>query len=348
MHLAARRSAAVARPLRSRLHRPGTSLSSVHASAGSSRFGASRSFSASSFMPRNFFGSSGGSSSMHTSKTARAAAFFLDAKAACKGKRCALGKNGSGIVSAPESCGEDSYFVSPSVVGVADGVGGWNENGVDPGEISRSLMRNASAFVKKNTDANVEITTKNVLAYGYKQALLDDNVEAGSTTACIVRVKESEETGAPILEYSNLGDSGFVIIRDNAVIFRSKFQYYGRAPYQLAKIPQRFKSYGAIENHPNDADSGEIEVQDGDIIVLATDGVWDNFAPNLARTPTFQPPLVAWRRSWHSEIASLVGVVTEDPEHAAENVVKAAVRHNLKPDDVTVIVAKVVKVAAKL
>lgn len=37
------------------------------------------------------------------------------------------------------------------------------------------------------------------------------------------------------------------------------------------------------------ADSGEVEVQDGDIIVLATDGVWDNFAPNLMRAPTFQP-----------------------------------------------------------
>lgn len=134
------------------------------------------------------------------------------------------------------------------------------------------------------------------------------------------------------------------------------------------------------------ADSGEVAVQDGDIIVLATDGVWDNFAPNLARTPTFQPvrslcgissiimigtrkhslclltlpvdrltsvvcswqPLVAWRRNWHSEIASLVGVVTEDVAHAAENVVKAAVRHNLKPDDVTVIVAKVVKIAPRL
>lgn len=220
MHLAGRRSAVVgARPLRNRLQRQGMHMTN---SSASSSGGASRSFSASSFLPRNFFSSSSAGSS-NSSKTARAAAFFLDAKAACKGKRCALGKNGSGIVSAPESCGEDSFFVSPSIVGVADGVGGWNENGVDPGEISRSLMRNASLFVKKNADANVEVTTSNVLAYGYKQALLDDNVEAGSTTACIVRVKESD-AGTPILEYSNLGDSGFVIIRDNAVVFRSKFQ----------------------------------------------------------------------------------------------------------------------------
>lgn len=59
-------------------------------------------------------------------------------------------------------------------------------------------------------------------------------------------------------------------------------------------------------------------------------------------------PLVAWRRNWHTEIAGLVDVVAEDPEHAATNVVKASVRHNLKPDDVTVIVAKVVSLAPKL
>lgn len=214
MHLAARRGAAGVRQLRTPLPR-NNALTSI---------GASRSFSASSFLPRSFFSSSSSSSSSGgSSKTARVAAFFLDAKAACKGKRCALGKNGSGIVSAPESCGEDSFFVSPSIVGVADGVGGWNENGVDPGEISRSLMRNANAFVKKNAEANIEITTQNILAYAFKQALLDESVEAGSTTACIVRVKESD-AGKPILEYSNLGDSGFVIIRDNVVIFRSKFQ----------------------------------------------------------------------------------------------------------------------------
>lgn len=206
MHVAVRRSA--------RAHLQRNRAAALHSSAG-----ATRSFSARSFSPYNFFSSS----TSNDAKTARAAAFFLDAKAACKGKRCALGKNGSGIVSAPESCGEDSFFVSPAIVGVADGVGGWNENGVDPGEISRSLMRNANAFVKKNADANVEITTQNVLAYAFKQALLDESVEAGSTTACIVRVKESA-SGKPVLEYSNLGDSGFVVIRDNAVVFRSKFQ----------------------------------------------------------------------------------------------------------------------------
>ncbi|KAI9922499.1 hypothetical protein PsorP6_002475 [Peronosclerospora sorghi] len=275
------------------------------------------------------------------------ASFFLNAKAACKGKRCGLGNNYSGIGSNPSSCGEDSFFLTHDVMGVADGVGGWNENGVDPGKISRSLMRNAAEFVRHKTVNNTSASTQEVLAHSYKQALEDDDVEAGSTTACIVRLKQSKD-GQPVLEYSNLGDSGFVIIRNNNIIFRSEFQYYGRAPYQLAKIPMRFKQYGAIETPPDNAASGEINVQAGDLVVLATDGVWDNFAPDLQKVSAQSPAVLSWRRCWSGELASLVDVIAQDVDKAAENIVLASLRHNLKPDDITVVVAKVATMGSKL
>ncbi|TMW63194.1 hypothetical protein Poli38472_002135 [Pythium oligandrum] len=303
-----------------------------------SRAGGPRAHNAGSF-------SQAASSRDNSNGAAQAMTYFLDAQAACRNKRCRVGQPGQGIVANPEACGEDSYFMSPNILGVADGVGGWNENGVDPGEISRSLMRNASAFV--TAKASAEPATRDVLEYAYARAVADEKVEAGSTTACLIRLKMSADS-RPLLEYTNLGDSGFALIRDGAVVFRSKFQYYGRAPYQLAKVPPRFKTYGAIENQPSDADSGEIEVQDGDIIVLATDGVWDNFSSNLLSAPASFPPLVSWRRHWQNEVAGLVDVIAQDPSHAAQNIIKAALRHNLKPDDVTVIVAKVVRVAPKL
>lgn len=42
--------------------------------------------------------------------------------------------------------GEDAFFISDSgmAVGVADGVGGWAEVGVDPGLYSRELMEHAN------------------------------------------------------------------------------------------------------------------------------------------------------------------------------------------------------------
>ncbi|GAB4819383.1 hypothetical protein N2152v2_006429 [Parachlorella kessleri] len=48
--------------------------------------------------------------------------------------------------------GEDAHFVSPSVgggaIGVADGVGGWNESGISPAEYSRTFMETARKFLE--------------------------------------------------------------------------------------------------------------------------------------------------------------------------------------------------------
>ncbi|GMF34541.1 unnamed protein product [Phytophthora lilii] len=250
------------------------------------------------------------------SRVASAASFFLDAKAACKSKRCALGKDHSGIGANPAACGEDSFFLTPDVVGVADGVGGWNENGVDPGKISRSLMRNAAVFVRQQTANNESATTQQVLAHGYNQALLDDEVEAGSTTACIVRLKQSPE-GKPVLEYSNLGDSGFVVIRNGEIIFRSKFQVRGKTLYSF----------------------GECGLADGCGCCGSTTDVRLSGMHDAGNAGT----LLLW-----NPLASFVDVIAENPDKAAENIVLASLRHNLKPDDITVVVAKVVVMAAKL
>ncbi|KAF1791757.1 hypothetical protein GQ600_26558 [Phytophthora cactorum] len=59
-------------------------------------------------------------------------------------------------------------------------------------------------------------------------------------------------------------------------------------------------------------------------------------------------PMLSWRRYWSGELASFVDVIAENPDKAAENIVLASLRHNLKPDDITVVVAKVVVMASKL
>ncbi|KDO26218.1 hypothetical protein SPRG_08580 [Saprolegnia parasitica CBS 223.65] len=267
-------------------------------------------------------------------------AFLFEAHAACKGKRCLQ----MDAIPRADNCGEDSFFISQAYVGVADGVGGWNENNVDPSRISRALMRNALAL------ADGSRSTSEILETAYAMVLDDDHVEAGSTTACILNIKEDPKTGAPILEYSNLGDSGFCIVRNGAVWFRSAFQSIGLAPYQLAKIPPRFRVMGAMENMPSEANTGEIELEDGDLIVLATDGVWDNFARDLQEVPAFFPPVASWRRYWHGRIQSLLGVLSvPDLKDAATSIVQASLDHNLKPDDITVIVARVsIKPTARL
>lgn len=49
--------------------------------------------------------------------------------------------------------GEDAYFIAHNrladVLGVADGVGGWRDHGVDPSVFSRGLMRHCARLVRE-------------------------------------------------------------------------------------------------------------------------------------------------------------------------------------------------------
>lgn len=56
----------------------------------------------------------------------------------------------------------------------------------------------------------------------------------GSSTACIVALHKEKR----ILHTANLGDSGFVVIRKNAIVHRSQEQqHYFNSPFQLAIHP---------------------------------------------------------------------------------------------------------------
>ena len=48
--------------------------------------------------------------------------------------------------------GEDAWAVSSNLLVVADGVGGWEERGIDAGLFSRALVKDIKANVDKNPD----------------------------------------------------------------------------------------------------------------------------------------------------------------------------------------------------
>ena len=59
-------------------------------------------------------------------------------------------------------------------------------------------------------------------------------VLSGSCTACLVVLDKEEKT----LYSANLGDSGFLVIRDGRVVHKSREQqHYFNAPFQLAIAP---------------------------------------------------------------------------------------------------------------
>lgn len=167
--------------------------------------------------------------------------------------------------------GEDSFFISEhqAAVGVADGVGGWAEIGVDAGAYARLLMVHA----KEAADASTDDVAAGTLS---PQAILESafyrtNVQ-GSSTACVLVVNGTT------LSASNLGDSGFVLVRDGVASFQCPQQQHNfNFPFQLG-------SADSMSDQPQAAMRFDLQLQPGDVIVTGSDGLWDNVFAEEAAT----------------------------------------------------------------
>ncbi|BAE58882.1 serine/threonine protein phosphatase [Aspergillus flavus] len=185
----------------------------------------------------------------------------------------------------PDS-GEDAYFVSrvgqhdngAVAFAVADGVGGWAESRVDPADFSHALC-GYMAQSALDWDAPAEqLRAKALLQAGYDQVVADESIRAGGCTASVgVGLDDGR------VELANLGDSGSVLLRLAAVHHYSVPQTHGfNTPYQLSIIPPRMRTQASIfggaflEDFPRDAAVTNLQMQHGDVLLLATDGVFDN------------------------------------------------------------------------
>lgn len=161
-----------------------------------------------------------------------------------------------------ETGGEDAHFicVDEQAIGVADGVGGWAHLGVDAGQYARELMSNAVMAVKKEAKGSVDPVKVLEMAYLSTKG-------KGSSTACIIALTDQG------IHAVNLGDSGFIVIRDGCTIFRSPVQQHDfNFTYQLES------DNGS--DLPSSAQVFTFPVSSGDVIVAGTDGLFDNLYNN--------------------------------------------------------------------
>ncbi|KAI0699720.1 protein serine/threonine phosphatase 2C [Cytidiella melzeri] len=197
--------------------------------------------------------------------------------------------------------GEDFFYIqemrnqSGISLGIADGVGGWIDSGVDPSLFSQTLMYHAHRYAQQGWVGEPEIdptqdyaereqvegwelTPMECMSLAHGGVLRERSVVAGSSTACIVNLNAS--TGS--LRAANLGDSGFCIIRSSSVIhFQAPQTHYFNCPRQLTKIPFNARLFGGVCNDSaTDADTHETKLIDGDIVILFTDGLSDNVFPS--------------------------------------------------------------------
>ncbi|KAI0831284.1 protein serine/threonine phosphatase 2C [Trametes gibbosa] len=207
--------------------------------------------------------------------------------------------------------GEDFFYIqdmrekSGVSLGIADGVGGWTESGVDPSLFSQALMYHAHRYSKAAWPGEPEIdptqeyeereqvegwelTPLECLESAYGGVLRERNVLAGSSTACVLTLNASNG----VLRAANLGDSGFLVIRASSVIYTQRSQtHFFNCPKQLSKLPTSEKRFSrACVDHPSDADLCELKLRHGDIIIAyartqkltliaQTDGLSDNVFP---------------------------------------------------------------------
>jgi protein phosphatase PTC7 len=178
-------------------------------------------------------------------------------------------------------CGEDSFFVANTyhTVGVADGVAGWREEGVNPADFPNELMKNAKHFAETHRDVR---DPEVIIERAFEKVKGDKNVRAGSSTFCIASLIKGENN-RHFLDIANLGDAGCIVIRDHDIIYRVHEKVHGfNAPLQLAVLPEEYKGRCYADNVA-DCVRETFEVQEGDVVVMGTDGLFDNrFCSQLA------------------------------------------------------------------
>ncbi|KAJ7043668.1 phosphatase 2C-like domain-containing protein [Mycena alexandri] len=186
--------------------------------------------------------------------------------------------------------GEDFFFyVNGVCLGVADGVTGWLESGVDPALFSQALMYHAHRYARSAWAGEPEVDP--TLDYEEREqvegweltpyecmdggVLREKAVEAGSSTACIITLNSANG----LLRAANLGDSGFSILRGGSILYSQPVQtHFFNCPKQLTKLPppsgKRFTR--ACVDSPREAQTYRTQLCNGDIIVAYTDGLTDN------------------------------------------------------------------------
>lgn len=247
-------------------------------------------------------------------------------------------------------CGEDSYSVSENdeqlVIAIADGVGGWRKRGVDPAKFSRCIMDQVGKLVGDAAKlSGVLLKTEDLLAKAFSglvQVYRDGKGEPfGSSTVCIVSLQKRQG----ILEVCNLGDSGAIVIRDGAIIYRSVVQQTRfNAPYQTTLRPN-----GEVNDMTPMASRDRLHVQPGDMVLLATDGLWDNvWERDLLETVASGMAGLSRKEGGLSVLAKdlvmqarAAAAAEDDSPFAVESRKHDKPHTGGKPDDITVLVAVV-------
>ncbi|KAI5844246.1 phosphatase 2C-like domain-containing protein [Tricharina praecox] len=199
--------------------------------------------------------------------------------------------------------GDDAVLTNANYLAVADGVGAWNTKSHGHAALWSRLMLHywsrelaAGKYGYRRQDADGGVDPVLCLQEAYQETLLAttsagarrDQVWQGTTTMCGAVLKGSK------LLVLNLGDSVGFVYRPG----RRKWALRTKEQWHWFDCPRQLGT-NSPDTPVNNCVVQELEVQDGDLVVLATDGLVDNM--------------------WDEEILTVIGAVLEATDEVVES-----------------------------
>eukprot|EP00285_Hemiselmis_virescens_P008817 CAMPEP_0173391796 /NCGR_PEP_ID=MMETSP1356-20130122/18593_1 /TAXON_ID=77927 ORGANISM="Hemiselmis virescens, Strain PCC157" /NCGR_SAMPLE_ID=MMETSP1356 /ASSEMBLY_ACC=CAM_ASM_000847 /LENGTH=373 /DNA_ID=CAMNT_0014349485 /DNA_START=75 /DNA_END=1196 /DNA_ORIENTATION=+ len=170
---------------------------------------------------------------------------------------------------------EDAWFVGETEFGIFDGVSGARKSDNQDGLYSFQLCQMTQRCIQ--TQKNKRGYVDSGLALEFACSALVDNMACGASTACVNNL-DTSVPGYTTLKGVNVGDSGLCLFRRNAqdgkleLVWKTQpQQHFFNCPFQLG---------GSSPDSPDQAMKYSVPLTAGDILVLGTDGLFDNVYDN--------------------------------------------------------------------
>ncbi|CAI5501134.1 unnamed protein product [Closterium sp. Naga37s-1] len=243
-----------------------------------------------------------------------------------------------------EKGGEDAVLISDvgaGVLAVTDGVGGWAEDGVDPALYSNEFVGHLNDIIENAQDQD-DLEPRELLRKAHSMTK-----SPGAATA-VVAVFDGEYS---VLNVASLGDAGVRVVRGSEVVHKTTpHEHFFDCPFQFGS---------ESSDSADDAEVLSFSVQEGDTVVMASDGLFDNvFDKDIASiVKVFSGPSPSHVSRTATALAALAAKHAGDKEYMAPYTLEA-LEHGRdlpvwqkmmgkklsggKQDDISVVVARVV------
>jgi len=243
---------------------------------------------------------------------------------------------------------EDAFWISDNILCVVDGVSQWGTWGFDVSAFVNKFITQ----LKTSYETYIKLNQPNVhfieFVYEFQNTFVNNNdVGFGALCYSIIIFSSSEKK----IYIFSVGDVCAMLLRESEIRARKKFTVCRRTrprmirdniPFQITKIPSIDKdiqvghpAYDIINDFSKqniainkllDIDIQEFSLEKNDVLVLASDGVYDNLQ---------DLEIVEIVNKYNSNVKSIANQILQSSFEFSES----PIRKYSKPDDITVVVS---------